>query len=118
MDLLLLTGIVFILVIWNNILRNVYQLPPRTHRYILEPFTEKSHLFTRLTNRFINFYKTLFLSSKNVIRTLVMSQMLDSLSNFGLNVKMICEYNSTNDIFGCKKIRLNTGKLMKMICGE
>ena len=89
---------------WNNVLRNVYQLPPRTHRYILEPFTERSHLFTRLTNRFINFYKTLFFSSKNVIRTLVMSQMSDCRSSFGSNIKMICRYNGTTDIFLCKKI--------------
>ena len=32
-----------------------------------------------------------------------MLQMSDSRSNFGSNIKMICKYNGTTDIFLCKK---------------
>lgn len=88
---------------WNNVLRNVYGLPYKTHRYILEPFTDQKHIFTKLTNKFINFYKSLFNSNKSVIRTLLLSQESDCRSNFGINTKMICQYNLTNSIFSCKK---------------
>ena len=87
---------------WNNILRSVYGLPRQTHRYLLEPFTELSHLYTKLTNRFLKFYKSLFYSSKSVIRNLRLCQESDCRSNFGRNIKGICQYNETTDIFKCK----------------
>ena len=53
-----------IYVAWNKILRIVFNLPYCTHRYLLEPYSGFSHLFTMLTNRFLKFYETLYLSEK------------------------------------------------------
>ena len=88
---------------WNNILRTVFQLPQQTHRYLLEPLTDSSHLFTKLTNRFLKFYKSLFFSDKSVIRNLRLCQEGDCRSNFGKNISGICRYNGTDEILNCKK---------------
>ena len=98
---------------WNSVLRNVFGLPFKTHRYILEPYTELDHLFTKLTNKFINFYKTLRNSSKNVIRTLMLYQEFDCRSNFGINTKMICKKNRTDNIFNCKKGGIKYGNIVE-----
>ena len=42
---------------WNNVIRNIFQLPKCTHRYFIEPISETPHLFTVIVNRFI--YKVL-----------------------------------------------------------
>ena len=73
-------------VAWNRVLRNVFNLPLRTHRCLLEPFTEFTHIFTKLTNRFIKFYHTLYYSSKKEILNLRLYQESDCRSNFGINV--------------------------------
>ena len=88
---------------WNNVLRTVFDLPRCTHRYLLEPVTEFKHLFTLLTNRFIKFYQTLFSSSKNIINNLRLIQERDCRSNFGLNVRNICNRNNSTDILDCLK---------------
>ena len=88
---------------WNNVLRMVFNLPRRTHRYLLEPVTDFKHLFTLLTNRFLKFYSTLFLSGKNIISNLRRIQEKDCRSNFGSNIKNICRLNNTTDIQTCLK---------------
>ena len=88
---------------WNNVFRYVFDLPRCTHRYLLEPVTECKHLFTLLTNRFLKFYRTLFLSGKNIISNLRRLQEKDCRSNFGSNIKNICRLNDTTDIHACLK---------------
>ena len=86
---------------WNNVLRMIFDLPRRTHRCLLEPVTEYRHLFTLLTNRFLKFYGTLFLSSKNIISNLRKIQEKDCRSNFGSNIRNICRFNDTYNIHDC-----------------
>ena len=88
---------------WNNVLRMVFDLPRCTHRCILEPVTGFKHLFTLLTNRFLKFYRTLFLSGKNIINNLRRIQEKDCRSNFGSNISMICRLNDTLEIHACLK---------------
>ena len=76
----------------------VFDLPRCTHRCLLEPVTEFKHLFTLLTNRFLKFYCTLFLSGKNIISNLRRIQEKDCRSNFGSNISRICRLNDTTNI--------------------
>ena len=83
---------------WNNVLRNVFNLPTRTHRNLLEPLSEFKHLFTLLTNRFVKFYSTLYSSPKDIISNLRLVQENDCRSNFGSNIKNICGFTNSSDI--------------------
>ena len=84
-------------------MRNVFDLPRSTHRFLIEPISEFSHLFTLLTNRFLNFYNTLYDSGKDVIYNLRRCQENDCRSSFGINIKNICQLNNTYDIHKCSK---------------
>ena len=75
---------------WNNVVRNVYQLPACTHRYFIEPISDTPHLFTVLVNRFINFYCNLCISDKLIISNLRNIQENDMRSTFGRNLRNIC----------------------------
>ena len=88
---------------WNNMLRSVFELPRRTHRYLLEPLSEFKHLFTLLTNRFIKFYCTLFFCDKDIISNLRRIQESDCRSNFASNIRNICRLNNTTHILFCQK---------------
>ena len=70
----------------NNVERMVFDLPRSTHRCLLKPVPEFKHLFTLLTNRFLKFYRTLFLSDKKIISNLRRIQENDCHSNFGSNI--------------------------------
>ena len=88
---------------WNNVIRNVFGLSTRTHRFLIEPYSEFTHLFTLLTNRFLKFYDTLYLCDKDVISNLRKCQENDCRSDFGLNIRNICQLNDTFDIRQCCK---------------
>ena len=76
--------------------RNIFQLPSRTHRYLIEPVSCSPHLFPRLTNRFIKFYNNLYNSDKCVINNLRCVQERDLRSTFGCNISKL---SKTNNIF-------------------
>ena len=83
-------------VTWNNMIRNVFNLPFRTHRCLIEPVSCTPHLFTRLTNRFMKFYNSIYSSDKCVINNLRCVQQNDLRSTFGLNIHNMCP--TTNDM--------------------
>ena len=74
---------------WNKIIRIVFDLPYRTHRYLLEPYSGFTHVLTMLTNRFMKFYSSLYYSSKNVVSNLRRCQENDCRSKFGLNTVLV-----------------------------
>ena len=84
---------------WNNIIRNVFELPACTHRYFIEPISETTHLFTVLINRFINFYKNLRVSDKLIISNLRNVQENDMRSTFGRNLQNICVYTGIDVMY-------------------
>ena len=92
-----------VLVSWNNVIRNVFKLPRRSHRYLIEPLSQFPHVLTLLTNRFLKFYNTLYCSPKSVISNLRMFQEIDCRSNFGSNINHICQLNNTLDILQCRR---------------
>ena len=77
-------------ILWNNMIRNVFNLPQQTHRYLIEPISETHHVFSMLTNRFIKFFLRLYSSDKLVIRNLCQLQLFDMRSTFGSNILHIC----------------------------
>ena len=70
---------------------------------MLEPYSGFTHVLTLLTNRFIKFYNTLYVSCKNIVSNLRMCQEKDCRSNFGLNIRNICLCNDSLSILDCKK---------------
>ena len=77
-------------VTWNVMIRNVFNLPMRTHRYLIEPISQTPHLMSMLTNRFIKFYNSLYSSDKLVINNLRWLQERDMRSTFGCNIMQLC----------------------------
>ena len=75
---------------WNNVVRNIFELPLCTHRYLIEPLSEFNHIFTLLVNRFINFYNIIKQSDKLIVNNLRLSQENDMRSTFGRNLHNIC----------------------------
>ena len=88
---------------WNKIVRIVFDLPICTHRYLIEPYSGFTHVKTMLTNRFLKFYNTLYLSDKFVVSNLRMCQERDCRSTFGSNIRNICLLNETENILERKK---------------
>ena len=75
---------------WNKMIRNVFNLPFRTHRYLIEPISGINHLKTMLTDRFIKFYDSILNCDKNITRNLAILQAKDCRSDFGRNIYNIC----------------------------
>ena len=57
-----------------------------SHRYLLEPLSKCSHVKTKLTDRFLKFYKTVKHNPRPGIRNLFNLQVSDFRSDFGHNV--------------------------------
>ena len=102
-------------VAWNKIVRIIFDLPPRTHRYLIEPYSGFHHIFTLLINRFMKFYSTIFQSDKKIISNLRLCQENDCRSTFGRNIRNICIRNETMTFLSCKKFALKYD--MKKIIG-
>jgi hypothetical protein len=94
-----------ICIAWNRVVRNIFHLPFCTHRYLLEAYTGFTHVLTFLTNRFLKFYRTLYMSNKEIISNLRKCQENDCRSNFGLNIHNLCLVNnlSISSFLKCKK---------------
>lgn len=78
---------------WNNVIRNIFNLPRCSHRYLIEPISESPHLKCILTNRFIKFYNSIYNSDKLVIKNLCSVQQRDARSTFGANILKLCVLN-------------------------
>ena len=57
--------------IWKTSHRLMLSLPLRTHRYLTEPFTGRSHMITSLWKRFLKFINCVSLSQKAVLRNML-----------------------------------------------
>lgn len=75
---------------WNTSIRNFYDLPYATHRYILQSLSGGPHLKTILCRRFLKFYCCLRDSPKYEVRHLFNLQKYDVRSTFGRNCLNIC----------------------------
>ena len=55
---------------WNVTIRRALNLDRRTHRFLIEPLSQHSHLKTILMSRYIKFHKSLINSRKFTVRFL------------------------------------------------
>ena len=75
---------------WNTMIRNNFDLPYGTHRYILQQFNRRKPLQEELHGRFIKFLSHIKQSRKAEVLHLYHKQKHDSRSIFGRNYKNIC----------------------------
>lgn len=85
---------------WNISIRQFYNLPYATHRYILQDLIEVPHLRTALLGRFLKFYSSLRDCTKIEVRQLFDIQRFDIRSIFGRNCLNLCREFEINNI-GC-----------------
>ena len=86
--------------VWNTLIRDTYNLPYGTHRYIIADILGPDHLKIKILRRFINFYKLVSKSSKPTVRVLFLRQRGDLRSTFGRNcqhIKDICNVQNVNN---------------------
>ena len=67
-----------------------FDIPRTSHKYLIEPISQNSHLKIKLVKKFINFSLTLSKCDKPHIIYLQDIQKNDSRSVFGRNSKNIC----------------------------
>ena len=82
---------------WNSSIRNFYDLPYATHRYILQNLGEGAHLRNILFKRFFKFYCSLRDCPKYEVRHLFQLQKFDVRSIFGKNCRNICTEMGTRN---------------------
>ena len=75
---------------WNSLIRQVFNLPFQTHRYMLNSISDVKHLKVRLINRFKNFYMQLKNSNRAEVLHLLRLQERDQRSVFGRNCSLVC----------------------------
>ena len=83
---------------WNRMIRNVFNLPYKSHRYLIEPVSGIPHLKTMIVDRFIKFHDSLLNCNKFITRNLAFIQANDCRSDFGRNINNICR-ESKNLVF-------------------
>ena len=83
---------------WNFLIKNAFNLPYPTHRYITFNITNKTHIRVSLLRRFVNFYTALALCPKPEIVHLAHLQKSDQRSVFGRNCAQICNEFNVNSI--------------------
>ena len=76
---------------WNVLIKNVYDLPVDTHRYITkEMFSKQPHLRICLLKRFVKFFERLKSCNKPQVVHLFNLQKCDFRSTFGGNCMNLC----------------------------
>ena len=80
---------------WNRMIRNVFSLPYKTHRYLIEPVSGIPHLKTMVIDRFIKFHDSIVNCNKVITRNLAFIQAKDCRSDFGRNINNICRESNT-----------------------
>ena len=76
---------------WNVMVRFIFDLSRKTHKYLIESISQTSHLKVKLTKRFLKFSNTLSNCDKPHLKYLQDLQYNDRRSVYGRNVQNICE---------------------------
>ena len=85
---------------WQTLLRTSYDLPPGTHRYLLNAVYGKPHLKVMLLKKFVKFHKQVSTADQEIIRVLYRKQNTDVRSIFGRNcnyVRTACNVQHVSD---------------------
>ena len=73
---------------YNVTVRNTFQIPRETHRYLIETVTESLHPQVFLSSRFVKFHRSLLDSNKSSMRTAAKLFYSDQRTVYGRN---LCE---------------------------
>ena len=84
---------------WNVIVRNVFRLDRRTHRYLIEHVSQCLHSRTMLACRFVKFHHSMINSDKFIIRFLSRLCESDQRTVFGGTLTDICVASQTQLAF-------------------
>ena len=84
-----------------------FNLPRESHRYLIEPISQTSHLKMQLVKKFIKFSTTLSTCDKPHIRYLQNIQKNDFRSVFGRNCRNICAEDGSLEIENVSISNLN-----------
>lgn len=94
-------------IMWNQMIRFVFNLPRNSHRtahrYLIEPVSNTPHLKTKLSDRFLKFYLSLYNCDKPIVRHLKDIQENDFRSDFGMNVRTICNLSGVKNMLLVKR---------------
>ena len=83
---------------WNIMIRMTFDIPRNSHKYLIEPISQNSHLKVKLIKRFINFAKALSKCDKPHIKYLHDIQQFDYRSVYGRNCKNITAESGVDSI--------------------
>ena len=99
---------------WNVSVRIMFDLPRTTHRYLLEPLTEKPHMKFTLMKRFLKFCDQLRSSKKSVLKSMVNMCETDTMTKTGNNLRTIMLLTNKNAVLEVKDSDLSS-KIYKQI---
>ena len=74
---------------WNVAVRVCYDVPPTTHRYLIEPLSGMPHAKSMLCSRMVKFKQQLCTSNKPVVSLLALLSMEDRRTTLGRNMAKI-----------------------------
>ena len=74
---------------WNISIRKMFDLPYQTHRYYIEPLSERSHIKYSLLKRVITFANTLRNNKKDTVISVFLMMEKDTNSTIGKNLRKI-----------------------------
>ena len=83
---------------WNVLIKDTYNLPFATHRYISQEMFSKPHIRICLLKRFAKFYEKLKLCKKPQVSHLFHLQKSDYRSTFGRNCRHLCREMNVDSV--------------------
>ena len=83
---------------WNVSIRKMFDIPRETHRYMIEPLSETSHIKSIMIKRFISFIKQLENCPKKLVGNLLTLIKRDVNSTTGSNLKQILNLTTKTSI--------------------
>ena len=83
---------------WNVSHRIMLSLPRRTHKYFIEPITDKPHIIKSLRRRFLRFVKNISQSRKSVLRNVLNLIQYDCRSVTGKNLRNLRLISKNDDV--------------------
>ena len=92
---------------WNRSVKVMYDLPYATHRWIIEPVSDSTHVRRILINRFLNLIKQIKKSSKFVTNMLLRTIQNNVRSVTGYNLRRIMLESGKNNVDQLKDVGIN-----------
>ena len=93
---------------YNRSIKIMYDLPWATHRYFMEPLTEKPHMRTIMIKRYLSFIEKIEKSKKDSLKALLDIAKRDVRTTTGSNLRriMLLEGKETIDQLKSKDIKV------------